>query len=253
MLCEIALCCCGQAIEIKSLPEQHYFFLSPWCSLKKKLICELTKHSFLHRWQILSSTSRSRTLYASGSATGQQASWQSRSSRASRPRTASWTSPSAAWGTRTSIGSTLAGSASRECSAACWMATPRRAPCRSLRRGRGTGPQPRARNWVLQTELPRASAVELAHANEVPAEDEKEADDDNDNDAKSELNSGSSDAEWDSDFELLVDKLFMRLRSIRKRTVVVNADPTDEAAASSASNEDGESAEDSDSAEADEE
>jgi len=29
MLCEIALRCCGQAIEIKSLPEQHYFFLSP--------------------------------------------------------------------------------------------------------------------------------------------------------------------------------------------------------------------------------
>ncbi len=105
----------------------------------------------------------------------------------------------------------------------------------------------------LQTELPRASTTELAHANEVPAEDEEEADDDNDSDAELELSSGSSDAEWDSDFELPVDKLSMRLRSIRKRTVAVSADPVDEAAASGASDEDGESAEDSDSAEADEE
>jgi hypothetical protein len=29
-------------------------------------------------------------------------------------------------------------------------ATPRRAPSRSLRRGRGTGPQPRARNWACR-------------------------------------------------------------------------------------------------------
>lgn len=105
----------------------------------------------------------------------------------------------------------------------------------------------------LQTELPRASVAELAHANEVPAEDEEEADDDNDNDAESELSSGSSDAEWDSDFELPADKLSMRLRSIRKRTTAVSADPADEAAASGASDEDGESAEDSDSAGADEE
>ncbi len=105
----------------------------------------------------------------------------------------------------------------------------------------------------LQTELPRASATELAHANEVPTEDEEEADDDNDSDVESELSSGSSDAEWDLDFELPADKLSMRLRSIRKRTAPVSADPVDEAAASSASDEDGESAEDSDSAEADEE
>ncbi len=105
----------------------------------------------------------------------------------------------------------------------------------------------------LQTELPRASTVELAHANEVPAEDEEEANDNNDNDAESELSSGSLDAEWDSNFELPADKLSMRLRSIRKRTTSMNADPVDEAAASSASDEDGESAEDSDSAEADEE
>jgi len=96
----------------------------------------------------------------------------------------------------------------------------------------------------LQTELLRASAAELAHANEVPAEDEEEADDDNNSNAESELSSGSSDAEWDSDFELPVDKLSMRLRSIRKRTAAVSADPADE---------DGELAEDSDSAEADEE
>jgi hypothetical protein len=105
----------------------------------------------------------------------------------------------------------------------------------------------------LQTELLRASAAELAHANEVPAEDEEEADDDNDSDAESELSSGSSDAEWDSDFELPADKLSMRLRSIRKRTAAVSADPADEVAAFGASNEDGESAEDSDSVEADEE
>ncbi len=97
------------------------------------------------------------------------------------------------------------------------------------------------------------SAAELAHANEVPAEDEEEADDDNDSDAESELSSGSLDARWDSDFELPVDKLSMRLRSIRKRIAVVSANPADEAAASGASDEDGESAEDSDSAEADEE
>jgi hypothetical protein len=105
----------------------------------------------------------------------------------------------------------------------------------------------------LQTELPRASATELAHANEVPAKDEEEADDDNNSDAESELSSGSSDAEWDSDFELPVDKLSMSLKSIRKRTVTVSADPADEATTSGASDEDGESAEDSDSAEADEE
>ncbi len=105
----------------------------------------------------------------------------------------------------------------------------------------------------LQTELSRTSTAELAHANEVPAEDEEEADDDNDSDAESELSSKLSDAEWDSDFELPVDKLSMRLRSIRKRTAAVSADPADEAAASSASDEDGKSAEDSDSAEADEE
>jgi hypothetical protein len=105
----------------------------------------------------------------------------------------------------------------------------------------------------LQTELPRASAAELAHANKVPAEDEEEADDDNGSDAESKLSSGSSDAEWDSDFELPVDKLSMRLRSIRKRTAAMNADPANEAAASGASDEDGESAEDSNSAEADEE
>jgi hypothetical protein len=105
----------------------------------------------------------------------------------------------------------------------------------------------------LQTELPRASTAELAHANEVHAEDEEEVDDDNDNDAKLELSSGSLDAEWDSDFELPADKLSMRLRSIRKRTAAVSADPADEAAASGASDEDGESAEDSNSAEADEE
>jgi hypothetical protein len=106
---------------------------------------------------------------------------------------------------------------------------------------------------VLQTELLRASAAELAHVNEVPAEDEEEADDDNDNDAESELSSGSSDAEWDSDFELLADKLSMRLRSIHKRTAAMSADPADEAGASGAPDEDGESTEDSDSAEADEE
>jgi hypothetical protein len=105
----------------------------------------------------------------------------------------------------------------------------------------------------LQTELSRALAAELAHTNEVPAEDEEEADDDNDNDAESELSSGSSNAEWDSNFELPADKLSMRLWSIRKRTTSVNADPVDEAATSGTSDEDGESAEDSDSAEADEE
>ncbi len=105
----------------------------------------------------------------------------------------------------------------------------------------------------LQTELPRASAAELAHANEVPAEDEEEAYDDNDSDAESELSSGSLDAKWDSDFELPADKLSMRLRSIRKRTAAVSVDPADEAATSGASDEDGESAKDSDSAEADEE
>ncbi len=105
----------------------------------------------------------------------------------------------------------------------------------------------------LQTELPRASAAKLAHANEVPIEDEEEADDDNDSDAESELSNGSSYAEWDTNFELPVDKFFMRLRSIRKRTAAVSADPADEAAAYGASDEDGESAEDSDSAEADEE
>jgi hypothetical protein len=84
-------------------------------------------------------------------------------------------------------------------------------------------------------------------------EDEEEADDDNDNDAESELSSGSSDAEWDSDFELHADKLSMRLRSIRKRTAAVSANPADEAAAFGASDEDGESVEDSDSVEADEE
>jgi hypothetical protein len=105
----------------------------------------------------------------------------------------------------------------------------------------------------LQTELPRASAAELAHTNEVLAEDEEEANDDNDNDAESELSSRSSDAEWDSDFELPTDKLSMRLRSIRKKTAAVSADPADEVAASGASDEDGESAEDSDSAEANEE
>jgi hypothetical protein len=87
----------------------------------------------------------------------------------------------------------------------------------------------------------------------VPVEDEEEADDDNDNDAELELSNGSLDAEWDSDFELPVDKLSMHLRSICKRTAVVSADPVDEAAASGASDEDGESVEDSDSAEADEE
>jgi hypothetical protein len=105
----------------------------------------------------------------------------------------------------------------------------------------------------LQTELPRASAAELAHANEVLVEDEEEADDDNDSDAESELSNGSSDAEWDSDFELPANKLSMRLKSIHKRTAAVSVDPTDEAAASGASDEDGESAEDSDSAEANEE
>jgi hypothetical protein len=105
----------------------------------------------------------------------------------------------------------------------------------------------------LQTDVPRASAGELAHANEVPTKDQEEADDDNNNDAESELSSGSSDAEWDSDFELPADKLSMRLRSIRKRKAGVRADPADEAAASGASDEDGESAEDFDSAEADEE
>ncbi len=77
----------------------------------------------------------------------------------------------------------------------------------------------------LQIKLLRASVAELAHVNEVPAEDEEEADDDNDSDAESELNSGSSDAEWDSDFELPADKLSMRLRSIRKRTAAVSTDP----------------------------
>jgi len=105
----------------------------------------------------------------------------------------------------------------------------------------------------LQIELSRASVAELAHANEVLAEDEEEADDDNDSDAESELSNGSSYAEWDSDFELPVDKLSMCLRSIRKRTATVSADPADEAAAFGTSDEDGESAEDSDSAEADEE
>jgi len=105
----------------------------------------------------------------------------------------------------------------------------------------------------LQTELPRACAAELAHANEVPAEDEEEADDDNDSDAESELSSGSLDAEWDSNFELPTDKLSMHLRSIRKRTAAVSADPANEARASGASDEDGESAEDSNSAEAHEE
>jgi hypothetical protein len=105
----------------------------------------------------------------------------------------------------------------------------------------------------LQTELPRASAAEQAHANEVSAEDEEEADDDNDSDAELELSSGSSDVEWDSDFELPADKLFMRLRSIRKRTAIVSANPADEAAASGSLDEDGESAEDSDNAEVDKE
>ncbi len=105
----------------------------------------------------------------------------------------------------------------------------------------------------LQTELSRVSTAKLAHANEVPAEDEEEANDDNDSNAKSELSNGSSDAEWDSDFELHVDKLSMRLRSIRKRTDAVSVDLANEAAASGALDEDGESAEDSDSAEADEE
>jgi len=105
----------------------------------------------------------------------------------------------------------------------------------------------------LQTKLPRASAAELAHANEVLAEDEEEANDDNDSNAESELSNGSSDAVWDSDFELHVDKLSMRLRSIRKRTTAVSANPADEAVASGASDEDGESAEDSDRVEADEE
>ncbi len=59
--------------------------------------------------------------------------------------------------------------------------------------------------------------------------------------------------QWDSDFELHADKLSMRLRSIRKRTAAVSADPADEVGASGASDEDGESVEDSDSAEADEE
>jgi len=105
----------------------------------------------------------------------------------------------------------------------------------------------------LQTELPRVSGAELAHANKVPAKDEGEADDDNDSDAESELSSGSSDAEWDSDFELPADKLSMCLRSIRKRTAAVSANPADEGAASGASNENGESAKDSDTAKADEE
>jgi len=87
----------------------------------------------------------------------------------------------------------------------------------------------------------------------VPAEDEEEADDDNDSDAESELSSGSLNAEWDSDFELPADKLFMCLKSIRKKTVALSADPADEATASGASDEDGESTEDSDSAEANEE
>ncbi len=87
----------------------------------------------------------------------------------------------------------------------------------------------------------------------MPAEDEEEADDDNDSDAELELSSGSSNAEWDSDFKLPADKLSMRLRSISKRTAAMSADPADEVATSGASDEDGESAEDSDSAEADEE
>ncbi len=87
----------------------------------------------------------------------------------------------------------------------------------------------------------------------MPAEDEEEADDDNDSNAESELSSGSSDVEWDSDFELPADKLSMCLRSIRKRIAAVSADPADEAVASGALDEDGKSAEDSDSAEADEE
>jgi len=87
----------------------------------------------------------------------------------------------------------------------------------------------------------------------VPAEDEEEADDDNNSDAESELSSGSLDAEWDSNFELPSDKLSMHLRSIRKRTVAVSADLANEARASGASDEDGESAEDSNSAEAHEE
>ncbi len=105
----------------------------------------------------------------------------------------------------------------------------------------------------LQTKLSRASATELAHANEVPTEDEEEADDDNDSDAELELSNGSSDAKWDSDFELLADKLSMHLRSIHKRTAAVSANPADEATASGALDEDDESIEDSDSAEADEE
>jgi len=94
----------------------------------------------------------------------------------------------------------------------------------------------------LQTELPRALVAELAHANEVPAEDEEEADDDNDSDAESELSSGSSDVEWGSDFEVPADKLSMRLRSIRKRTAAVSTDPANKAAASGASAEDSDSA-----------
>ncbi len=43
------------------------------------------------------------------------------------------------------------------------------------------------------------------------------------------------------------------MKSIRKRIAAVSIDPADEVAASGASDEDGESAEDSDSAEADEE
>jgi hypothetical protein len=105
----------------------------------------------------------------------------------------------------------------------------------------------------LQTELPRASTGELAHTNEVPAEDEEEADDDNNSDVESKLSRGSLDAEWDSDFELPTNKLSMRLKSICKRTAAVSADPADEATTSGASDEDGESAEDSDSAEVDEE
>ncbi len=57
----------------------------------------------------------------------------------------------------------------------------------------------------------------------MPAEDEEEADDDNDSDAESELSNGSSDAKWDSDFELPADKLSMRLRSIHKRTTTASA------------------------------
>ncbi len=87
----------------------------------------------------------------------------------------------------------------------------------------------------------------------MPAGDEEEADDDNDSDAVSELSSGSSDAEWDSNFELPADKLSMRLRNIRKRTAAMSADLADEIAASGASNEDGESTEDFDSAKVDEE